>query len=42
MQKGEEQKLKLTAEAIKNLGSVQDFKFHRMSGEEVLSHFRSN
>lgn len=42
MQKGEEAKLKLTADALKKLGTISDFKFHSMTGDEVVKHFSSN
>jgi len=42
MQKGEEAKLKVTADALKKLESISDFKFHKMSTSEVLKHFGSN
>ena len=42
MQKGEEAKLKLTADAISKLGSLADFKYHKMSSEAVVKHFNSD
>jgi hypothetical protein len=33
MQKGEEKKAEATANALKNLDSLSDFKFHKMSPE---------
>lgn len=42
MQKGEESKLKITADALKKLESISDFKFHKMNAEAVLKHFNSN
>lgn len=41
MQKGEESKLKVQAEAIQKL-QTDDFKYHRMSVKEVLEHFKSS
>lgn len=34
--------MKLTADALKKLESISDFKFHSMSGDEVVKHFNSN
>ena len=36
MQKGEEKKLELTAKALRELDSLNEFKFHKMSVDEVL------
>ena len=42
MQKGGEAKLAATADALKKLGSVSDFKYHKHSSEEVLDMLSSN
>jgi magnesium-transporting ATPase (P-type) len=36
MQKGDDKKIAATAEAIKNLKDVSDFKYHKMSAQDVL------
>lgn len=42
MQKGGEAKLAATADALKNLESVSDFKYHKLSDKEVLKKLESN
>jgi Ca2+-transporting ATPase len=42
MQKGGESKLAATADALKKLESVSDFKYHKLSDKEVLSKLESN
>jgi len=42
MQKGEEAKLKLTADALKGLESLSDFKYHKMSSQDVLAQMNTD
>jgi Ca2+-transporting ATPase len=42
MQKGGESKLAATADALKKLESVSDFKYHKLSDKEVLKKLESN
>jgi len=42
MQKGDDKKIENTANAIKKLGAVSDFKFHKMEGDDVVANFKSN
>lgn len=41
MEKGEEKKTELTAKALAGL-DIGDFKFHRMSAEDVVKRFGSS
>lgn len=41
MQKGDEKKIIDTANAIKKLGAVSEFKYHKMSVAEVIANFKS-
>jgi magnesium-transporting ATPase (P-type) len=41
MQKGEEAKIKLTAEKLKDL-DVSEFKYHKMDVKEVIKQLNSN
>jgi magnesium-transporting ATPase (P-type) len=42
MDKGHDKKNKSTADAIKKMGSVAEFKYHKMSAEEVIATFKSD
>jgi magnesium-transporting ATPase (P-type) len=42
MQKGDEKKIAATAEAIKNLKDVSDFKYHKMTAQDVLKQIDSS
>jgi magnesium-transporting ATPase (P-type) len=42
MQKGEEAKMAATADALKKLESVSDFKYHKLSSKEVLAKLQSS
>jgi Ca2+-transporting ATPase len=41
MQKGEESKIKITAEKISQL-DVKDFKYHKMDAKDIISKLNSN
>lgn len=42
MQKGDDKKIQETAKAIQKLGAVQEFKYHKMTSNEVISNFKSD
>ena len=42
MDKGHDKKNKNTADAIKKLESVSEFKYHKMSADEVIAQFKSD
>ena len=42
MDKGHDKKNKNTADAIKKMSSVAEFKYHKMSADEVIAQFKSS
>ena len=42
MQKGDDKKIKATAAALSELASIQDFKYHRMAGLDVVRQLGSD
>lgn len=42
MQKGDEKKIQQTAKALKELGAISEFKYHKMDAKEVIKQMQSN
>ena len=42
MQKGDDKKIQETAKAIQKLGAVSEYKYHKMSSQEVIQSFKSD